>query len=1032
MRIAIVHLSDLHLVDGNNVLLQRAEAIGNAARASARDAKHCFLLVSGDVAFSGKNAEYGIAELFLNTVLQKMQNDGMEVTVALVPGNHDCNFETASRLRPLILDNKAQLLSGTLDDETITACTSVQRAFFEFGTSFGLEAQPSADRMLSYAFSKDIDGQRVAITCYNTAWVSKIEERAGDLWFPVPIEPPGDNGASLAISMFHHPYSWLSPENRRAFVELIETTSDLVLTGHEHVQGYFELRHPADDQDVHYVEGAVLQDLQDPKSSAFNVLGVDTDCGTYTVTQCSWERDHYNISGSEKRMPFVRNQARRRSLFTIRDEFHAILNDPGRDLHHSRKRDLELFDIFVYPQFRVRSLDAQLAASKGKPPLIDSDGVLDHIIRSRRTLILGPNDSGKTSLCRMVFRDLRLEKDYLPVLLSAEHIKGCTYDSLISVVSRSFSAQYSSPDFNTYREAPKDRRALIVDDFHKYRLNAKAKSALIEAATSFFAIIVLVGDDILQYEEVTAEGRSDCSPYFDFVRCDIQPFGFKLRERLIRRWVAIGREYTIEQSQIDLEVRHWEHIINTLIGANVIPAYPLTLLVMLQAGQAAQNHALTSGAYGYVYEALITRTIASVGDEATDTDTKYAFLSWLAFKWFSDDTASMSESTLISTTRDYLEQLELDLEPERLIRELVLSEVLEKQSLNITFRYDYYLHYFTARYMRDALASGADVLGVRATLTRLVDTLYYQPYANILVIYLYLNRDTEVIKYLLDCSKRILQEYQACDLDSNVEFLNKLDLSHKRRALPAVHPVENRDRYLDEIDAADSESMLVELPEKIQYADDLHPYLKFDIAFKTLQVLGQVLRNFPGSLSGPLKLSIAEECYGLSFRVLQAIVSSIEQSYPEFRQQIEALIRERRQIDPEMPMPRNAEHFIMWMCLGCSFGVIRRLSEAVGHQRLRRTYAEVLRRADGNVAFRLVDFSIALDQYGSVPEADIKALKHSLRSNPFAYRLLQDLGFYHMCMWSMDVRQKQQLAQWLEIDAANPKLLDNRGKLTHR
>jgi hypothetical protein len=83
MRIALVHLSDFHLVNGNNVVVRRARAIGSAARAGVADAKHCFLLVSGDIAFSGKTTEYDIADRFLKTVLEVIRKDGVDVTVAL-------------------------------------------------------------------------------------------------------------------------------------------------------------------------------------------------------------------------------------------------------------------------------------------------------------------------------------------------------------------------------------------------------------------------------------------------------------------------------------------------------------------------------------------------------------------------------------------------------------------------------------------------------------------------------------------------------------------------------------------------------------------------------------------------------------------------------------------------------------------------------------------------------------------------------------------------------------------------------------
>jgi hypothetical protein len=44
-----------------------------------------------------------------------------------------------------------------------------------------------------------------------------------------------------------------------------------------------------------------------------------------------------------------------------------------------------------------------------------------------------------------------------------------------------------------------------------------------------------------------------------------------------------------------------------------------------------------------------------------------------------------------------------------------------------------------------------------------------------------------------------------------------------------------------------------ETAQDYKYDRQLQDVVKLNIAFKTLQILGQVLRNFPGSLEGVLK-----------------------------------------------------------------------------------------------------------------------------------------------------------------------------------
>ena len=139
--------------------------------------------------------------------------------------------------------------------------------------------------MYSHAF--DVNGQKLQVNCFNTAWLSTNPEIPAQLVFPIDrLNHSSESFGDLVVSAFHHPYNWLMPENARVFRTHVESTSDIVLTGHEHEPSVFAKQN-ADAVVTQYVEGAVLQESSEDRS-AFNVIVIDTTDGFYEAFLCRW------------------------------------------------------------------------------------------------------------------------------------------------------------------------------------------------------------------------------------------------------------------------------------------------------------------------------------------------------------------------------------------------------------------------------------------------------------------------------------------------------------------------------------------------------------------------------------------------------------------------------------------------------------------------------------------------------------------------------------------------------------------------
>lgn len=142
-------------------------------------------------------------------------------------------------------------------------------------SSLNYPAQPEVFYRVEFTLgSKDI-----LFNYINSAWCSIMHEEAGKMYFPKnwfnDIHSPfleEDFAPALVITLFHHPERWLTPNNRRDFRKIIDSVSDILMSGHEHVgDTYEQIREK--ENNFHVFEAEFLQEehiLRKPSSADFN------------------------------------------------------------------------------------------------------------------------------------------------------------------------------------------------------------------------------------------------------------------------------------------------------------------------------------------------------------------------------------------------------------------------------------------------------------------------------------------------------------------------------------------------------------------------------------------------------------------------------------------------------------------------------------------------------------------------------------------------------------------------------------------
>lgn len=250
--ISILHLSDIHFkknkddndqvfrLDVQEKMLKAIE--GHLATEQILD----FIVVTGDIAFSGKKQEYAEAEKFfdkLKTIVSP------ECEVLLVPGNHDVDRrevdEFLSLQKNIVKEDKA--------DEFLKKRNNIRkyitpkfRAFRKFSDIIipDLYENPS-----NIFWVKDISEKNVSFVGVNSSWASEGDSDQTNLALGFLQVKAAFQRASTEnrILLMHHPiFNWFDERDFHRWYGEVINNCTLILHGHEHFDRASSISTPSD------------------------------------------------------------------------------------------------------------------------------------------------------------------------------------------------------------------------------------------------------------------------------------------------------------------------------------------------------------------------------------------------------------------------------------------------------------------------------------------------------------------------------------------------------------------------------------------------------------------------------------------------------------------------------------------------------------------------------------------------------------------------------------------------------------------
>ncbi len=428
----ILHISDLHIKEKEH--FDRTLVLNPLIERVRKDKKQGLgpelVVVTGDIAFKGVKEEYDQAKTFFDDLLQAL---GLEnERLFIVPGNHDVNRKKYRKSDVLQYENMRDLNEELENDEFRADLLKGMNDYFSFMESSYPHLRIRHDRLIPFVNLYEAEcGRKIQLVGLNSAWMCRKspDEREiaiGEYQVANAVGELKDD-ISLRIFLFHHPLSWLRPEDRNRCRQHINDS--ILLTGHLHeVEGGF-----SSDLDVRFYQfqaGGAYLGSESNRPARYHYITFDwdenlikLDFRKFVKDKGKWAVDGDTGNDGQKSFPMSIDAMGEETQASKKDDiFNNYLRYAASEHRHlpmqgfetNLRTPIEIEKVYVNMRAHIQAHDFEFTKTgrqrqvrKFKEEQLSSLTIKDAFEAARKRkikdmVILGDPGSGKTTLLKYI------------------------------------------------------------------------------------------------------------------------------------------------------------------------------------------------------------------------------------------------------------------------------------------------------------------------------------------------------------------------------------------------------------------------------------------------------------------------------------------------------------------------------------------------------------------------------------------------------------------------------------------------------
>jgi hypothetical protein len=320
---------------------------------------------------------------------------------------------------------------------------------------------------------------------------------------------------------------------------------------------------------------------------------------------------------------------------------------------------------------------------------------------------------------------------------------------------------------------------------------------------------------------------------------------------------------------------------------------------------------------------------------------------------------------------------------------------------------------------------------IKKIVEKLSKQLHHDDAVNILINLAYLSQDPIILNSVISSSSVIFSGSPEFDiLSSSSEILNLVSDS----STFAIEPGTIKQRREELLTQKDDTDELIDNKDELFVDDekeieDLNEVLKINVAFKTIQILGQIIKNAPDSLENVEKSRIAQESFSLGLRLLGFLVNNIIENKEAIIKYLLDFMLEKHPKWTEDKIVNNIKNTLFYLAEGISFATIKHISDSIGHEDLSITFEKIIANQE-NLSYQLINININLYNYKNFPKGLIERTYSLVVQNRYAVQLLRHIVWYYLSIIPVNDQLLRSICTKIGIDIQlQASLRDPRSKL---
>lgn len=849
MMLLILHLSDIHFEKRGDVSKENLEAIIKMLNTMEKF-EGVIIVISGDVAYSGKIGQYNIAYNFFNMLKQKIKQefDIGEIHFVIAPGNHDVDYDKGS----ITHQQLCKIYEDAQQDAILGNEIKKMNAFYNHAN--GLFCFQDKQSLVSTKVFSVADAT-IRFNLINTGAYSSLEEDQGLHYLPPQdlLKLESDEESDYIFTVMHHPHHWYHESMKKELERKIYEKSDLIFVGHEHYSSSMDVG--VNNSRVKIYAGGELANKGDWSNSEFYIGMLETQTREYAVTRCKWNssRKIYIKEKTEKNL-LSKNRINQYGFEPDKSYMDNLLQDK-KYMISSR-----FTDYYVFPRLEEEVLTEK---RMGREPA-SLEQFLHEIYTYKKIIVMGRNDSGKSVLLKSLFKEMVATKCVL--FVNAYDVRGNYARTIKNVFEECYSNQ--SVEFERFSQIPKEDKVLLIDDADQ--IDERHLKDFLEKAEKEFDIIVYTCGKIVEFDIKERIKKSALEE--KYTRYKMQAFYADKRKELVSNIVKIMISQD-EQSQ--------ENIIQLLCEAlskqkNLFRMDPdfivqFTKYYCNNIGETIQND---GEVFSKVFEANIISLIKPFATRIS-VDKILIIMDKIAYAMHCGKNYPMNQSDICGIIDQYNEEFDSEVDYAEFLNILLGSKIFIKNQTDYYFAEKNYLAYFVAREIKRRCLEEHDY----SEFNKALEFACYGINADILLFVTYITDNLNLIRMIMDKAEEYTKDWSEFSVNP-IEIPYLSDVEQLK-----VETAKETDKEKSQEEDIQQERQQEHAKENEVVCDGLYsydeteelPFMKVIVrALSLLIIISRTLPSFEHMMKKPDKEKCVQLIYSLPLKIFNVWAWEVE------------------------------------------------------------------------------------------------------------------------------------------------------------